>query len=487
MKTLFVFDDHAIPFRSNVDLTLLQGVKYSGNPVLRRGKPGEPDARWARLWGGTVLRDKGKFRMWYSGAGSVQEWMLMTFKMLYAESDDGIHWVKPDLSLAEYNGSKSNNIVNIEYPVEMPAVMIDEGEDIPAEERYKMFSENLKGEKSLPFVAVSPDGIHWEVVAHPKHRGVALYKFNGYYHSSFVLYTPELPGGYPGGRVMGTIRSRDYKNWTGEPCVAFHRANYFMNPPDISEQVHTPAGFWNRGNVILGVYGQIHQIEAKTGTKFARAGSGMEDTTEDLGLILSNDGIHFREAIPGFKFVGRGEKGEWDGGSLVPANSFVNTGDFTYLYYGAWQNGMCFDNSAGDVGLAYWRRDSFGYVRIRNADESAVIQTEAIEATGRGRKIYVNFDMDSFREGCGLKFELVDPSGRVLPGYSEEESVMCSNPGLFRQVRWKEHQGIDKDVLVSVELRVILVTNGDRTPYLDTCSSPLLYCIYIADENENLE
>jgi len=417
--------------------------------------------------------------MWYSGAGSTQEWMLMTFPMLYAESHDGINWVKPELSLVEYRGSKKNNIVDIEYPVEMPAVMLDNGDDVPEHEKYKMFSEKLNGEKALPFIAVSSDGIKWNIVDHPKHRGVSLFRFKNYYHSSFVLYTPELPGGFPGGRVMGVIRSRDFKNWTGEPCVAFHRANYFVNPPEISEQVHTPAGFWNRGNVMLGVYGQIHQIDAKPGTKFARLGSGMEDVTEDLGLILSNDGIHFREAIPGFKILPRGEKGEWDGGSLVPANAFVNFGEFTYLYYGAWQNGMCFDNSAGDVGLAFWRRDSFGFYRIRNANEPSIIQTEVLEPTGKKQKIYVNFDMDSFREGCGLKFELIDTSGRVLPGYSEKESIMCTEPGLSRQVKWIAHDGIESSINQPVELRVIFVTNGDRTPYLDTCSSPLLYCIYI--------
>lgn len=484
MQTLFVFDDHAIPFRRNVDLTLLPGVKYGGNPVLRRGAPGTPDARWARLWAGSVLLENGKFRMWYSGAGSIQEWMLMKFPMLYAESDDGINWVKPDLSLVEYRGSKRNNLVDIPFPVEMPAVMRDDGDDVPAHERYKMFSENLCGEKSLPFIAVSADGLRWSVVAHPRHRGVSLYRFNGQYHSAFVQYTSELPGGFPGGRVMGVIRSRDFAHWNGEPCLGFHRANYFAYPPAISEQVHTPAGFWNRGNVMLGVYGQIHQVDARPGTGFARLGSGMEETTEDLGLFLSNDGLHYREPIPGFKLVARGEKGEWDGGSLVPANAFVNTGEFTYLYYGAWQNGMCFDNSAGDVGLAFWRRDSFGYVRIRSAAEPAVVQTAPIAPTDTEQYLFANFDLDSFSAGCGLRCELVDASGQPLPGYSFADSLVCAEPGLRQPVRWKDRDCLTADIREPVELRIELLTNGDRTPYLDTCSSPLLYCVYVAGDKE---
>jgi len=498
MKTLFAFDDHSIPFRSNVDLTLLPGVKYSGNPVLKRGVPGSPDARWARLWGGTVLYDQGKFRMWYSGASSVEQWMCVNFKALYAESDDGINWTKPNLGLVECKGSRENNMIDIDVPVEMPAVVLDDVPGVPEEERYKMFSENHHGTKVVPFLAVSADGLRWKILSHPKHRGVSLYRFNGLYHSAFVMYTAELPGGFPGGRVMGVIRSSDFKNWAGEPCLAFHRANYFEYPPEISQQVHTPAGFWNRGNAIIGVYGQIYQVDAKPGTKFARLGSGMEDARENLGLFISNNGLHFREPIPGFKIVARGEEGQWDGGSMMPANAFVNVGEHTYLYYGAWDNGLCFDNSAGDVGLAFWRRDGLGFVRIRgeSADTAehkyspqhekspAIMQTEAIIPTGRDQKVFVNFDIDAFRPGCGLDFELVNQSGQVLPGYSAADCITCTEAGLRQPVRWQKHDSIGKDIKEPVELRIIFITNADATPYQGQCSSPMLYCIYIGDKGE---
>ena len=180
MKTLFVFDDHSIPFRSNLDLTLLPGVKYVDNPVLHRGRPGMPDSRWARLWAGTVLHEDGKFRMWYSGVDSIEQWMKCEFSMLYAESEDGLNWSKPNLGFVEYRGNRDNNIIDIDRQVEMPAVMRDDGKGVPPEERYKMFSEIHNRETPKAFVAVSPDGLRWKVVAEPRHRGVSLYRFNGY-------------------------------------------------------------------------------------------------------------------------------------------------------------------------------------------------------------------------------------------------------------------------------------------------------------------
>lgn len=479
MRTLFCFDDHEIPFRSNLDLTLLPGVKYAKNPILRRGGPGSPDARWARLWAGTVLYDEGRFRMWYSGADSIEQWMKCEFSLLYAESSDGITWQKPKLGLVEYRGSRDNNLIQIAAHVEMPAILKDDRPGVPPEERYKMFSEIHNAREPEAFLAVSADGLRWEIVGHPNHRGVSLYHFRGNYHSAFVQYGPELPGGFPGGRVMGVVRSEDFREWGSPPCLGFHRANYAVNPPAITEQVHTPAGFWNRENVILGVYGQIHQTSAKPGTKFARSGSGMEDTREDLGFFLSNDGLHFREPIPGFQIVPRGMEGQWDGGSIVPAHAFVNTPEHTYLYYGAWDNGMCFDTAAGDVGLAFWRRDGFGFVRIRDAKKEALLQTQFLETHGCDLRVFVNFDIHAYAPGCGLIFEVVDSRGRALDGFAFQDAIVCEEPGLKQPVRWQNHDRIPGTL--GVQIRIKFLTNGDANPYQPEASSPLFYCLYVED------
>ena len=131
-----------------------------------------------------------------------------------------------------------------------------------------------------------------------------------------------------------------------------------------------------------------------------------------------------------------------------------------------------------------WRRDGLGFVRLRDGSRPAVLQTEALAPAAAERKIYVNFDVDSFRPGCGLAFELVDAAGRVLPGYSASECVECTEPGLAQPVRWQAHGGIGREVREPVELRIVFRTNGDLTPYQSQCSSPMLYCLYIADEGE---
>ena len=76
------------------------------------------DAPWEGSGSGyhSVFKDGDKYRMYYKswqltvtdGKVNTGEHPLFT---CYAESDDGIHWSKPNLELSEFDGSKDNNIV----------------------------------------------------------------------------------------------------------------------------------------------------------------------------------------------------------------------------------------------------------------------------------------------------------------------------------------------------------------------------------------
>ena len=60
----------------------------------------------------TVFEDDGIFRMYYRGSHYDWENKKATHQLVcYAESDDGIHWDKPELNLFDFNGSKRNSIV----------------------------------------------------------------------------------------------------------------------------------------------------------------------------------------------------------------------------------------------------------------------------------------------------------------------------------------------------------------------------------------
>ena len=55
-----------------------------------------------------IVKDDGLYRMYYLGWSMLAEDQIV---VCYAESTDGLHWVKPSLGLFEYRGSKDTNII----------------------------------------------------------------------------------------------------------------------------------------------------------------------------------------------------------------------------------------------------------------------------------------------------------------------------------------------------------------------------------------
>ena len=111
----------------------------------------EHDAPWEGTGSGyhSVFRDGDKYRMYYKAWHiDVSRGRLDTsahpLYCCYAESDDGIHWRKPELGLHEFRGSKANNIViasgtigGAQADAGHPAVFKDDNPNCPADARYK--------------------------------------------------------------------------------------------------------------------------------------------------------------------------------------------------------------------------------------------------------------------------------------------------------------------------------------------------------------
>ena len=105
---------------------------------------------------------EGKWRLYYvSTLGNHEKYVC------YAESDDARHWVRPDLGIVEFEGSRNNNII-LDIPMlqefgfvnfDNMSVFYDENPSCPPEERYKMTAAWI-GHAAL-IVLLSADGIHF--------------------------------------------------------------------------------------------------------------------------------------------------------------------------------------------------------------------------------------------------------------------------------------------------------------------------------------
>jgi hypothetical protein len=210
------------------------------------------------------------------------------------------------------------------------------------------------------------------------------------------------------------------------------------------EQVHAGVAAINAyRNVCLGVYGQWHHppIEDEEGWQDKYVGSAV---SADLGLVISNDGLHFREPAPGYTLVARDQELRWDrdhrdnqdrANIMLLQGSMVNAGKRTHLYYAASTPG---GNEAPvhiNIGLATWPRDRFGYLSLIDERTTGQFLSRALEYK-RDMKLFVNADVP---DGSLLQVYVLDEHGLdVLPGYGATDGGEVKESGMGVEVVWKD-------------------------------------------------
>ena len=162
---------------------------------------------------------------------------------------------------------------------------------------------------------------------------------------------------------MLAYRSHDFISGSKAKAFAYARPGQLSDPPVKGQQMHMGAGLWNRGNVMVGLHGMWQDAEQAP----PKGKSWNYGVRVDLGLMISNDGVHYREPVPGFKVIPRGKEGEWDDIAILQGHAFVNEGDKTMIWYSHWDTGGVLEHR--DIGLATLRRDGFGSLSRKVAEE----------------------------------------------------------------------------------------------------------------------
>lgn len=478
---LFAFDDLVIEATRGVKLEMMRPEKYPGNPILERGNNGQFDETSCGFC--SVICDEGLWRMWYvANSGNWYESLVG-----YAESDDGITWRKPELGLYEYKGSLKNNIISAVRGMGGLSVICDK--EAPPEYRYVMAGQDMswyaahinngKGwtlDPPCPFtrIDVSPDGFRWKPIKNEP--GILqqmiepplIYRFGGKYHIGGQQVSPLLripmsqyPESQLGPRTFVVCRSPRIDRWPLEYTTAFYKpmcsSSPYLKGWD-GEQVHVGATVTAYRNVCLGVYGQWHrpiifeEDEPKyqggavhiMNDRYIADGDPENDSavSVDLGLIISNDGLHFREPAPGFTFVSRDQELRWDrdyrdnndkNNILLLQGSMINADRLTHIYYTASTPHGNTDIGRSNIGLATLPRDRFGYISL--IDENTTGQFVSCNLHYKqNMKLYVNVDVPV---GSALQVYLLDEHGLdVLQGYDKSDGGQIRESGLDIEVVW---------------------------------------------------
>jgi len=486
-NVIFAFDNHSIPWQNNLKLSMVVPDKHMDNPLVRRGGKGKVD-EWAVQYYGSIVYHDGKYKLWYIAADNQSLDLIKKGKGFsglrpaYAESLDGIHWEKPNLGLVEHLGSKNNNLVRLE-PGDIGGIHLlvihDDHEENP-DRQFKMMltvAAHLPGGKgSTSITLFSPDGLNWksatdvrfdngflleeDLVLPPiNFEQGGLYWKDGLYFLPGQVFSPTVtqPDGKIVGRVMTILRSPDLINWESSLSYSFIRNG--MGGKDVpvghGEEAHLAAAIWDRGNVQLGFYGLWHGAE------------DWQDRSMDLGMLISNDGVNYREPEPDYVLIPRGSEGKWDQGGLLQGQGFANVGEKTFVWYGSWDMTKPSYPPRGGVGLVTLRRDGFGFLSSKDSAQPAHFVTRLFDAQDvpSGQvKFFINATGAS--ADAPIKVELLNYQGAPVPGYSGDNAALVAKSGLHQELLWNtDNKSGLVDVPQRFSIKVTFPENSDSKVY----------------------
>jgi len=433
---LFV-DDYLIEEKSNVVRTYHPFKKYAGNPVLVADKPWEGTVPYVY---GTVLPDEGGgYRMWYHSYVGGNDYLN-----LYATSADGITWIKPDLNIVPYKGSKRNNIFFRRTRSDhLPQVIHTPWEKNP-NRRYKLIyyhyantpPENLPGGY---YGAYSFDGIHWywgDLKNNPIVPDDTGDMGNFVWAPRGKRYI-----GYP--KKFATVRGHRRQ------CVGFTATKDFEHWPP-TKLILTPDRFDDRWTTQDKQHTDFYGLSAfPYETMYIgflwvfRITNGENNGPIFVELISSRNGVDWvRQEGNRPPILPVGPAGAWDSGMVFTTNHPLVVGDKIKLWYGGFkgQHGSALKEMRSGIGLAYLRKDAFASLDA-GAEIGTVTTKPFINVHGI---LYLNA---APTKGGWIKVELVDANGNVLPGYHRNDCDAVTTDGVRLHVTW----GKQKELPVSDE------------------------------------
>ena len=430
-KQLLV-DDHVIAGKHLLARRLRRPTKANGGrPVIVDDTPWED---FGVPIVGSVLREEGRFRIWYRAAGSGQD----SATYCYAESRDGVRWVKPRLGLVAFDGSRANNIYQIGRP-QAYCPFVDPNEKDPRH-KYKSAVGAGKGYGTTTALAYSPDGLRWSYYDQGRPiTGRASDTINQVlwdpYSGVYRLYTRTDYGtGGGSGEIRGT---RDMVNsWTelrSHPGEWTTVREWYLGRESGRNDYE-----WTRQ--IYSLNGWIYEgIQFALLWSLERPGDS-EEMDFFLAMTRGDRPWNLEWVYRNQPFLPRGPAGSFDAKWIQPAPNIVTWNDKHWIYYVGRPISHSGQGSAGaptGIALATVPLDRFVSLTASHRLGWATTRPFRVE----GEEVEVNLEVPNGE----LTVEVLDADGEPIPGFSREEALVLRQvDGLRVPVRWKNRRDLSQ-------------------------------------------
>jgi len=383
----------------------------------------------------TVFQDVDRARMYYRGShltvdsGKNLKWMHAEF-VCYAESKDGIHWVKPNLGFASYQGSTTNNILALERPEGKLTALcahnftpfLDTNPKCLPGQRYKGVANMKGGLRGY----VSADGLRWRPVSDKPiltkgrfdSQNVVFWDKNC---QSYVSYYRDFVDQT---RIVSRATSADFLTWSDPESLLYEKGTK-------KEHLYTNAiEAYSRAKGFYFGFPMRFNEAANPAGHFLTG-------TSDGGFMSSRDGLHFKRWPEAFvrpgpmreRWVNRNNMIAW--GTLITPSPYEGAPPEISLFSteGYW----------GDSGSRLRRMTVRldGFVSIQAKREGGTFMMRPMvfsKNTGKKTCLALNAATAAFG---GVRCELVDRQGHPIPGYTLAECHPLLGDGVQMIVSWR--------------------------------------------------
>ena len=439
-RELFV-DDYLIEKLEGVELTLHEPIDQG--EVIRFEKPWE--GAFSAYF--TVIKDGDTYRAYYRGvpeAGSDGNDAEVT---CYAESKDGINWVKPDLKLFTVNGTKKNNVIlaNAAPVTHNFSPFVDSNPLAKSSQKYKA----LGGTKKSGLVAyVSADGKEWrKMQEEPVFRDGVFDSQNVVFWSAseeqYVCYFRTWTGdGYTGFRSVGRTTSKDFINWTSPVQMSFGNTPYeHLYTQQTSPYFRAPHIYLAIGARFMPNRKVVNDEEAK---KLGVNPKYYNDCSDAILMSSRGGGAYQRQFMESFIKPGIGLQ-NWVSRSNYPALNIVQTGPTEMSVY------VNQDYAQPTAHLRRYAMRLDGFASLSAGYSGGEMTTKPFIFDGG--TLELNYSTSAAGE---ILVELLDENGNKLPGFSKEECQPIIGDEISRTVYWNKSNNLTKLAGKPIKMRIYL-------------------------------
>ena len=449
----------------------LDGVRLQLNRPVRREIVFRADAPWEGNGSAyqSIFQDGDRYRMYYRGghhtaskayAKDERSWETLCL----AESNDGIHWTRPDLGIVEFAGSKKNNLIlNAAMVAEIngspahTAVFKDTNPDCPAEERYKIIIVGRKP-KGL-YLLVSGDGMHFRLKTGRPFTTIGAFdsqnlmfwdsvgKVYREYHRQFKdgvrgIMTAESPNpdSFPEPRWLEYPEAAEQALYTNQIQPYYRAPHIFMGFP----MRYNDRGWSQSMEELPGLEQRKYRA-----AQHPRYGA----TVTDAAFMTSRDGQTFSRWGEAFIRPGPSTKDTW-----VYGDNFV--------FWGMLQTKSDLEGAADDISLyateGYWQDDSTNFRRYTLRQDGFVSATAGWKGgtlltkplVFRGSQLELNVATSATGS---VRVELQDANGKPLAGYALDDCPEIFGDTIAKTVTWKDTANVsafaDKSIRIRFEIK----------------------------------